>query len=61
MAQRIRRLVAVCSLVAALIAAGLTLVRGVSPVPGLVFLTIFLVATAAKPDPSTEDEAGQGF
>lgn len=60
MAQRIRRAVAGTFLVAAVVAAILVPLRGITPLPGLVFLTVFLVATAAKPEPGSRSEIGTG-
>ncbi|QQS01777.1 MAG: hypothetical protein IPK37_05035 [Austwickia sp.] len=54
MAERVRRALAVLFLAAAVVAAILVPVRGITPVPGLLFLTMFLVATAAKPEPGAE-------
>lgn len=54
MAEQVRRLLAMIFLVAAVVAALLVPLRGITPVAGLLFLTLFLVATAAKPEPGAE-------
>lgn len=51
MTERVRRALAIAFLIAAMIAALLVPLRGITPVPGLLFLTLFLVAAAAKPEP----------
>lgn len=55
MTERVRRALAAVFLLAAIVAALLVPLRGITPVPGLLFLTLFLVAAAAKPEPGAAD------
>ena len=59
MVERVRRGLAVLFLVSALIAAVLVPVRGITPVPGLLFRTRCRVAGAAKPEPGAQDRRTQ--
>lgn len=55
MAERVRRGAAAAFLVATVIAAVLVPLKGITPVPGLILLTLFLVSVAAKPEPGSQD------